>query len=479
MKIAFFDFDGVFTNGIIQYTKDNHIIKSYNVKDGTGLAMLQRENIKLVCLSGYKFNDSQKNILEHLNFDYIYFGVKDKLSVAMKICEDYDISLSECAFIGDDINDIELLHRVKISTCPSDAVKEVKNMVHKVLNKSGGQGCVREFCDYILSENTMREYTKREYANGEYTMDKYTMDEYTKDKKLHIIKEIQNEFDYQINNFNLNEIEQLANTVEMTKGNIYFCGIGKSGNMAKHCCDLLKCISFASFYLDISNLTHGDMGVLNMNDLILTFSNSGNTSEIIKKIPLFKRKKVKIIGICNNKESLFNDLCDQTIIIPFNKEIEGNINKIPTNSTMSQLIFSNILVSLLKSNVELDEYKQNHMEGTIAKDLLTINDILIIEYPKIVFNEGMELNKILLTMTAHKIGCCFFVNDGNELLGILTDGDIRRLLLKNNTVFVTIKNLNTNYYYSTDGNKLISKIQYKNMFIPLLKDKKIFGIFRI
>ena len=474
MKIAFFDFDGVFTNGIIQYTKDNHIIKSYNVKDGTGLSLLKRENIKLICLSGYKFNDSQKNILEHLNFDYIYFGVKDKLSVAVKICKEMDVLLSECAFIGDDINDIELLRHVKISMCPNDAVNEVKKVVHKILNKSGGQGCVREFCNYILSENA-----KIKHTMGKHTMGKHTMGKHTMDKHLHIIKEIQNEFNYQINNFSLHEIEQLANTVEITKGNIYFCGVGKSGNMAKHCCDLFKCISFTSFYLDISNLTHGDMGVLNMNDLILTFSNSGNTSEIIKKIPLFKRKKVKIIGICCNRESLFNDLCDQTIIIPFNKEIEGNINKIPTNSTMSQLIFSNILVSLLKFNVNLDEYKQNHMEGTIAQELLTINDILIMEYPKIVFKERIRLNKILLTMTEHKIGCCFFVNDGNELLGILTDGDIRRLILINNIEFITIKNINTNYYYSTDGNKFINKIKYKNTFIPLLKDKKIFGIFRI
>jgi len=116
------------------YTKYNHIIKLYNVKDGTGLPLLKRENIKLICLSEYKFNDSQKKYFGTFNFDYIYFGVKDKRSKNMQ----RDGLLSECAFIGDDINDIELLRHVKINVCPNDAVNEVKKVVHKI-SKAGAK----------------------------------------------------------------------------------------------------------------------------------------------------------------------------------------------------------------------------------------------------------------------------------------------------------------------------------------------------
>jgi len=142
-------------------------------------------------------------------------------------------------------------------------------------------------------------------------------------KEFSIIDEIRNEFYYQIDNFNLDNINELADIIKNIEGNIYFCGVGKSGNIAKHCCDLLKCISYKSFYFDILNSTHGDIGTIKNNDIILLFSNSGNTSELINIIPSLKKIGIKIIGICCNKHSKFEELCDITIVTPFNKEISG------------------------------------------------------------------------------------------------------------------------------------------------------------
>lgn len=296
---------------------------------------------------------------------------------------------------------------------------------------------------------------------------------------IKVIDEITNEFNYQIKNYNLKYIVDLVKIINSCQGNIYFSGVGKSGNMAKHCSDMVKCLSYPSFYLNILNATHGDIGTINEKDIIIFFSNSGNTTEVINLINVLKIKQVNIIGICSNIKSQFVTLCNKTIIIPFNQEISGEINKIPTNSCMSQLIFSNILVSILKNYISIEKYKINHLSGSIGKNLLKIKNVLIKEFPKIILEDEIELNKILLEMTKYKIGCCFFINKEDELLGILTDGDIRRLLINNNNIkCITINNINKNYHFETNINKYLSDCKKEN-YIPILKNNKLYGIITI
>tara|TARA_B100000401_G_scaffold435621_1_gene377643 strand:- start:2705 stop:4063 length:1359 start_codon:yes stop_codon:yes gene_type:complete len=451
IKFVVFDFDGVFTDGKVYFDCQGNIQKYYNIKDGTGIKLLIEKNIEVGVISGYKDNISQRKILEHLNIKYISFNSISKLDILNKWCQYLNIKLEEVAYMGDDINDLEIINNVKFSGCPNDAIKEIINNVDFISQKKGGEGCIREFVDKIINNS----------------------------QKLSIIYEIKKEFNYQINNFNLNEIIELSKIIKNIDGNIYFCGIGKSGNIAKHCCDLLKCISLPSFYLDILNSTHGDIGTLTNKDIILMFSNSGNTKELVDIIPLFKNIGIKIIGICCNQNSKFKELSYINIITPFKSEISGEINKIPTNSCMSHLIFSNILVSILKKNISLEQYKENHFAGNIGKNLLKVKDVLIKEYPKIILKDKININNILLEMTKYKIGCCFFVNNENNFIGIITDGDIRRLLLTNKLQDINIKNINKKYYSIEDDNKYLSEINYKSIFIPVLKNNKILGIFRI
>ena len=136
-------------------------------------------------------------------------------------------------------------------------------------------------------------------------------------------------------------------------GILYFCGVGKSGNIAKHCCDLLKSISIKGIFLETVNALHGDIGMMDSNDTVIMFSKSGNTKELMEIIPYMKMRKSYIIGICCDSESLFKTECDLTIETPFVQEISGEINKIPTNSCMSHLLFINVLVSILKQNITI------------------------------------------------------------------------------------------------------------------------------
>ena len=154
---------------------------------------------------------------------------------------------------------------------------------------------------------------------------------------------------------------------------------------------------------------------------------------------------------------------------------------------MSHLFFCNILVNNLieKSDITLDLYKSNHPSGNIGNNLKMVKDVIITKYPKLVLERSIELNKVLLEMTQYGIGCCFFVNKNNNLLGVLTDGDVRRIILNNNNICnITIENININYK-SIENNNIYLKDFIKNedidifkraKFIPVIEDNIITGI---
>lgn len=156
IKLVIFDFDGVFTDGSIFYDSYGNIMKYYNIKDGMGLKLLRDNEIKTAMISGFKENVSQSEIVKHLKIDDVVFHAKDKVAEANGLCEKYHISLNNVAFIGDDINDVELMSLVNISATPSDGVQECKNIVTFISKYGGGKGCVRDFCEYIIAHNEQK-----------------------------------------------------------------------------------------------------------------------------------------------------------------------------------------------------------------------------------------------------------------------------------------------------------------------------------
>lgn len=452
IKFVIFDFDGVFTDGKITFDNCGNIIKSYNVKDGMGINNLIKNNIKVGVVSGYKINNSQEKILKHLDIKYVSFDTKDKLKKIKEWCICEELNLVNVAYMGDDINDIEIMNNIILSGCPKDSHNKILDISKFISSKKGGQGCVREFCDYILENQT----------------------------NISIIDEIKNECLHQLNSISCNDIYKLSEKIlEVSKtNNIYFTGIGKSENIAIHTNNLLKSLGIRCFYLNTLNSIHGDIGTLSENDLVILYSKSGNTTELINIIPYLKIKKVTIYGVCCNQESKFKDFCDNLIVLPFKNEIDCNINLIPTNSYMSFLIFTNILVYKISENINLKDYKMNHPAGNIGDKLITIKDKLIKDFPKIIIKnkeEQIEFTKILLEMTKYKIGCCFFISENNTLRGILTDGDIRRIMLNNiNKKFIKLEDINQNFYYESDLNKFINNINKKYNYIPIIENSKIF-----
>ena len=192
-----------------------------------------------------------------------------------------------------------------------------------------------------------------------------------------------------------------------------------------------KAINFKAHELNVQDISHGDIGCIHSNDTILIFSNSGNTSELLTNINHIKSKSDRIIGIFSNETGKLCPYCLDIIILPKVKENDNQINLFPTNSVISFMSFT---VSVFKKIIEHNEerylriYKENHYNGNIGvlthtkvKDRM--NELKNVPTVEI----GESFSKILLKMTQYSTGCSLVFNNERVLLGIITDGDIRRL----------------------------------------------------
>ena len=149
IKALFFDVDGVLTDGGIIYDDTGRETKRFNVKDGYIISHLKRAGILVGIITG---RDSKivSNRAAELKLDFCHQGIMDKYSVFEKLVEFHKLKRKQVAYIGDDINDLEIMRNVGVSFAPRDAVSVVKKQVDIVLEKRGGEGCVRELIDHYL-----------------------------------------------------------------------------------------------------------------------------------------------------------------------------------------------------------------------------------------------------------------------------------------------------------------------------------------
>lgn len=150
-KLILTDIDGVWTDGGMYYDRHGNELKKFNTSDSAGVLFAHKTGIPVGIITG-----EDTKIVElrakKLKVDYLFQGVKDKLAVAEKLCEEMGISLSEVAYIGDDIGDISLLKKVGFSYCPANAPKYVKALAGKTTAARGGEGAFREMVEDLLGE---------------------------------------------------------------------------------------------------------------------------------------------------------------------------------------------------------------------------------------------------------------------------------------------------------------------------------------
>ena len=152
IKILLSDVDGVLTDSGMYYSEKGDELKRFCTYDGMGFNLLQKANIKVGILTT-EDRDLNRVRAKKLKLDFHFHGANDKLRTVKDLCKQENISLSEIAYIGDDINCFDLLSNIGFAACPTNAIKIVKDIPNIVqLQKSGGTGVVREFADMILNK---------------------------------------------------------------------------------------------------------------------------------------------------------------------------------------------------------------------------------------------------------------------------------------------------------------------------------------
>lgn len=157
-KLIITDIDGVWTDGSMYYDQTGNEQKRFHTYDSAGVLFARLLKIPVAIITG-EDTEIVNRRAKKLNVEYLFQGIKDKVAVVESICRELNISLQECAFIGDDINDVLLLQKVGLSASPQNAPDYVKSKAHYITQKKGGEGAFREFVEYILKKNNILEET--------------------------------------------------------------------------------------------------------------------------------------------------------------------------------------------------------------------------------------------------------------------------------------------------------------------------------
>jgi YrbI family 3-deoxy-D-manno-octulosonate 8-phosphate phosphatase len=153
IRLLILDVDGVLTDGGMYFTENGDQAKKYNTKDGMGILYLTNNDFQVGIISSGFTGEMVKKRAEILRIQHFYLGREEKLLILKQWCKQLNISLSQVAMIGDDVNDLEVMKQVGFSACPSDAVSVILQEADCILSKKGGEGCVREFIDNIMKIN--------------------------------------------------------------------------------------------------------------------------------------------------------------------------------------------------------------------------------------------------------------------------------------------------------------------------------------
>lgn len=151
IKLFITDVDGVLTDAGMYYSENGDELKKFNTHDGKGFELLRNAGIKTAIITSEKTAIVERRA-KKLKIDYVYQGINNKLEAAREICSKEGITLQQAAYIGDDINDLELLTSVAFAACPENAIPAIKSLPHIIrLNRKGGEGAVREFIETVLN----------------------------------------------------------------------------------------------------------------------------------------------------------------------------------------------------------------------------------------------------------------------------------------------------------------------------------------
>ena len=215
-------------------------------------------------------------------------------------------------------------------------------------------------------------------------------------------------------------------------GKIIISGVGKSGIIARKWAATFSSTGTPSFFLDAANASHGDLGQITSNDIVILISNSGQSDELKNIIQYSSRNKnIKLIGITSKKDSVLFKNSDVGFLMPNIKEA-GPENIVPTASTSVQLALGDaIAIACMRhKNFTKFDFKKFHPSGSLSVKLKTVGDLMIIGKKLPLVYENIKMKKALDIINSKKLGVLIIRQKNGNTSGIITDGDIKRIAQK-------------------------------------------------
>ena len=244
----------------------------------------------------------------------------------------------------------------------------------------------------------------------------------TIDAEIDTLEKLRQGLDYE-------SLTKALDLMQNSKGRIIITGMGKSGHIGKKIAASLASTGTPSFFVHPAEASHGDLGMITEDDVVIAISNSGESKELVDILNYCKRFGIKLISITKNTDSSLGKAGDVVLQLPNNGEA-CPLGLAPTNSTTATLVLGDILtVGLIeRKGFSKAEFNDRHPGGKLGSILQRVSDIMHSGEDMPVLHQDAGMQNVLLEITSKRLGCVGFIDDKGTLTGIITDGDLRRCL---------------------------------------------------
>lgn len=285
------------------------------------------------------------------------------------------------------------------------------------------------------------------------------------------------------------DFERAVDIMYNSKGRVIITGMGKSGHIGRKIAATLTSTGTPSYFLHPAESTHGDSGIITRDDVVIAISNSGETQELLNLLPLIKRFGVTLIGMTGNMNSTLAHYSDVTLDISVEKEA-CPLNKAPTASTTATLAMGDALAVCLleKRGFTKEDFLIFHPSGALGKGFTyKVKDLMLMDFEKLpIAKESQSFAQVIELISEKKLGMAMVVNEKGLLSGVLTDGDIRRTLIKYQNIrpllAKDVMSENPKYIFATDYGASALHLMEKYSITALAvvdEDKKPIGVIHI
>ena len=284
------------------------------------------------------------------------------------------------------------------------------------------------------------------------------------------------------------EMIDVVNIILESKGKVVVTGIGKSGLIGKKIAATLASTGTYAVFMNSAEGLHGDLGMISKDDVVLAISNSGNSDEIVAILPSIKKIGTKIVAMTGNRNSKLGRAADKILNIGVKRE-GCPLNLAPMSSTTSTLVMGDALAAIL---IKMRDFKPEnfalyHPGGSLGKRLLMRVSDVMHKDDKIPFcDKESSIDNVILVMTEKRLGAVCVMN-GDLMVGIITEGDIRRALKRKEEFFnLKAKDIMTRNFtrvsedsMAIDALELMENRESQISVLPVFKDVKLVGIVRV